>query len=315
MLAELVDLFESGALQPLPIRVLGRAPGGRGVPVHVAGPARREGRADACRPSWVAGGTVLVTGGTGTLGGLVARHLVAGQGVRDLLLVSRRGPAAADVAGLAAALAGSGARVRVAACDVADREALAGVLAGLSPEHPLTGVVHAAGVLDDGVVTALTPERVAVVMRAKVDAVLNLHELTAGADLSAFVVFSSAAGVLGTAGQGNYAAANACPGRAGSHPPGSGLAGTSLAWGLWEQASGMTGHLNRADRYRMTGAGSGRHSLTGGPGVVRCRVGHGRSVAAPGPLGHDGIAVAATGCRPLLRGLVRVPTRRVAACR
>ncbi|MET8014866.1 type I polyketide synthase, partial [Streptomyces sp. NPDC005266] len=146
-------------------------------------------------------GTVLITGAGGALGGLVARHLVAEYGVRHLLLLGRRGGEGAQ--DLVAELSDAGASVTFAACDVADREALARVLAAVPAEHPLTAVIHAAGVLDDGVVTALTPERIDTVMRPKVDGARWLDELTRDSDLAAFVLFSSAAGVLGTAGQGN----------------------------------------------------------------------------------------------------------------
>ncbi|MGP4115530.1 SDR family NAD(P)-dependent oxidoreductase, partial [Streptomyces sp. 4N509B] len=189
----------------------------------------------------VAGGTVLVTGGTGTLGGLVARHLVAEYGVRSLVLTSRRGMDAGGAVELVAELEAAGAVVEVAACDVADREQLAQALALVPEEFPLRGVVHAAGVLDDGLVTSLSAERLRDVLRPKVDAAVNLHELTRDADLSMFVLYSSAAGIFGNAGQGNYAAANAFLDALAAYRCGLGLSGVSLAWGLWGAESGMTG--------------------------------------------------------------------------
>ncbi|WP_143650241.1 beta-ketoacyl reductase, partial [Streptomyces tricolor] len=159
---------------------------------------------------WHPDGTVLVTGASGDLGALVARHLVAAHGVRHLVLASRRGPAAPGAARLRDELRASGAgTVTLAACDTADRKALADLLAAVPDEHPLTAVVHSASVLDDGVIAALDPDRLDTALRPKADAAWHLHELTRHLNLSAFVLFSSVAGTFGGLGQGNYAAGNA----------------------------------------------------------------------------------------------------------
>jgi acyl transferase domain-containing protein/NADPH:quinone reductase-like Zn-dependent oxidoreductase/acyl carrier protein len=198
-----------------------------------------------------AAGTVLVTGGTGLLGGLVARHLASTGRARNVLLASRSGPAAPGAAGLVADLARNGTGVQVAACDAGDRAALAGLLAAVPADSPLTMVVHAAGVIDDGVTGSLTPARVDAVMRPKADAAWHLHELTRGMDLDAFVLFSAAAATFGGAGQGNYAAANAFLDGLASYRRAAGLPAISLAWGLWATASAMTGHLGSSERARI----------------------------------------------------------------
>ncbi|WP_156754233.1 type I polyketide synthase, partial [Actinokineospora pegani] len=201
------------------------------------------------------GGTVLITGGTGGLGALLARHLVAGHGVRSLLLVSRRGAAAPGAAELVAELVAGGARVAVAAADAADRAALAAALAEVPADAPLTAVVHTAGVLADGTATALTAEQVDTVLAPKVDAAWHLHELTAGAPLAAFVLFSSVSGTTGTAGQANYAAANTFLDGLAAARAAAGLPATSLAWGLWDGTAGMGATVGEADVARWARAG------------------------------------------------------------
>ncbi|WP_086824394.1 type I polyketide synthase [Allokutzneria sp. NRRL B-24872] len=257
--------------------------------------------ADAGTPDFGTG-TVLLTGAGGALGGVIARHLVASHGVRELLLVSRRGVTAPGAAELAADLVEAGASVAWAACDVADRDALADVLAG----HRLSAVVHTAGVLDDGVLGSLTPERVNAVLRPKMDAVLNLHELTE--DLSAFVVFSSVSGIFGSAGQGAYAAANAFLDAFAQHRRAQGLAATSLAWGLWQQGNGMAERLDSVDMNRLKRMGLVALSAEEGLRLFDAAVGLDRAVVAPVRLStekhHDAVPA-------VLRGLLRA-TRRAA---
>ncbi len=257
-------------------------------------------------------GTVLVTGGTGGLGALVARHLVAAHGVRSLLLVSRRGDEAQGAPELAGELEALGARVAIAACDVSDREALEDALALVPGDAPLDAVVHAAGIIDDGVIESLTPERIDRVLAPKLDAAWHLHELTKELDLSAFVLFSSAAGVLGGAGQGNYAAANAFLDALAGHRQAQGLPGTSVAWGLWAQASGMTESLGEVDQARL--ARSGLAPLPSQKGLELFDAVCGMDEPLTLAMRLDVAALRAqarAGMTPaLLRGLIRLPARR-----
>ena len=250
-------------------------------------------------------GTVLITGGTGALGALTARHLVTTHGVKDLLLTSRRGENAPGARDLAAELTELGATVRIAACDAADRDALAATLDGVR----LTAVIHTAGVTDDGVLSALTPERVDAVLRPKVDAAWNLHELTKDRELDAFVLFSSLAGVLGNPGQANYAAANAFLDALAAHRRAHGLPAVSLAWGPWSLSEGMAGKLGEVERGRM--ARSGFLTLSEQEGMARldAALRSERDSVVPLKLDTSALAALGAGCPPLFRGLVRTTRR------
>ncbi|MBM7439964.1 type I polyketide synthase [Streptomyces sp. HB132] len=255
-------------------------------------------------------GTVLITGGTGVLGAVVARHLATAHGVRHLVLAGRSGTSADDFADLAE----SGVRVVVARCDAAERDELAALLAEVPAAHPLTAVVHLAGVLDDGLVTDQTPERLDAVLRPKADAAWNLHELTRDADLAAFVLFSSAAGTVDGAGQSGYAAANAFLDALAAHRGSLGLPGLSLAWGFWEQRTGMTAHLTDADVERMTRAGVRPLPTEEGLRLLDTALGSDEPLLLP--IGLDLRALrGADGVPALLRGLVPAPARRTAATR
>jgi acyl transferase domain-containing protein/acyl carrier protein len=259
-------------------------------------------------------GTVLITGGTGALGALTARHLVTDHGVRHLLLTSRRGADAPGVPELQAELTELGAEVTVAACDAADRDALAAVLATVPADHPLTAVIHTAGVTDDGVLASLTPERVDAVLAPKVDAVWHLHELTKDMDLSAFVLFSSLAGVLGNPGQANYAAANAFLDAVAAHRVAAGLPAVSLAWGPWALTEGMAGKLGDVERSRMARAGFLTLSEAEGMARLDAALLSERDSVVPLKLDTSALAALGSACPPLFRGMVRT-TRRSAADR
>ncbi|MEU3572848.1 type I polyketide synthase, partial [Kitasatospora sp. NPDC036755] len=265
------------------------------------------------RPASVFGaeGAVLITGGTGGLGALLARHLVTEHGVRRLVLTSRRGPEAPGATELAAELTALGAEVDVEACDVADRDALADLLTGLTARGTeLRGVVHAAGVLGDGVIASLTPESLSQVLSAKVDSALHLHELTSDLDLSAFVLFSSVAGTLGAPGQGNYAAANVFLDALAAHRRAHGLAAQSLAWGLWARASAMTGTLTGVDRTRMSQGGVIPLADDEGLSLFDTAPGVDAAVVVPARLDFPSLRAQGDALPELLRDLVPAAPRR-----
>ncbi|RKN11896.1 type I polyketide synthase [Streptomyces radicis] len=313
-LAALVGLFGEGALKRLPVTCwdIRRAR----EAFRFMSQAKHVGKVVLRVPrGWDTGGTVLITGGTGTLGSLVATHLAERHGVRHLLLASRRGPAAQGVPELVEKLRELGAEPEVVACDASDRDALAALLAAIPGERPLTGVVHTAGILDDALIGSLTGEQVDRVIAAKVDAALHLDELTAGADLSAFVLFSSLAGVMGGPGQANYAAANTVLDALAERRAARGLPAVSLAWGLWEEASGMTGDLDQGQWERM--ARTGVRLLGSDEGLAlldETLAAVPEPLVAPAPLDLRAVQrQAASGDVPhKLRGLVRAPARRKA---
>ncbi|ORW88397.1 polyketide synthase [Mycobacterium szulgai] len=319
MLSEVVRLLAAGALTPLPVRAFDVRCASAAY--RFVSQARHVGKVVLTLPDGpggallsgaggeLAGGTVVITGGTGMAGSAVAAHLVERYGVANVVLASRSGAQAAGTAQLVARLREAGAEVAVVACDVADREAVAALLAGLDPRYPLKGVFHAAGVLDDATITGLTPAQVDNVLRAKVDGAWHLHELTAKLDLSVFVMFSSMAGIVGTAGQANYAAANAFLDGLATHRRAGGLPALSVAWGLWEQASTMTQHLGERDRARMNRTGLVPISTEAALGLLDTALLADRPVLLAARL--DPAALAGASVPPLLSGLVAHPIRRV----
>ncbi|MBO3682745.1 type I polyketide synthase, partial [Streptomyces sp. NEAU-YJ-81] len=310
LLAELVELFEAGRIKPLPIRHwdVTQAP----TAFRWMSQGRHTGKIVLTLPRALdPDGTVLVTGGTGTLGATIARHVVTHHGARQLLLISRQGPDAPGATDLTTELTELGAHVRITACDTADRDQLTTTLADIPADHPLTAVIHTAGALDDGVLTALTPDRLDTVFRPKVDAVTHLHDLTRDQDLAAFVIYSSAAGTLGNAGQANYAAANAfldafAQWRHARHRP-----ATSLAWGLWSDTSTLTATMDATDVRRTRRAGVLGMDNAEALRVFDTGLRSGRPALVAAKIDLTALRAPDAELSPLLRGLAR-PARRTA---
>ncbi|MFD3689011.1 type I polyketide synthase, partial [Nocardiopsis sp. NPDC058631] len=314
----LVDLDPAGAEPALVASVLAAEEpqvairGGRALVPRLA---RTTGEADHDLPagSGFGGGTVVVTGATGVLGGVVARHVVVEHGVRHLLLLSRRGVDAPGGRELCAELSALGAEPVLVACDVADRGALAAVLGAVPGDRPVSAVVHTAGVVDDGTLSALSWEQFERVLAPKVDGAWNLHELTRGLDLSAFVLYSSLAGLLGNAGQANYAAGNAFLDALAARRRAEGLPATSLAWGLWEESSDITGDLSEVDRSRLSRSGLLPLATDDALALFDAAVRTQHALLAITRLDTGAMRNRKADPPPLLRGLVRRPVRQDSA--
>ena len=313
ILLDMVARLEGTELSALPVRCwdVRRAP----EAFRFMRQARHTGKIVLTIPSGQeSSGRVLITGGTGTLGTLMARHMVAARGARHVMLASRSGPGASGAAATAADLAARGAGVQVIACDAADRGALAGLLAQIPAVSPLTTVLHMAGVLDDGMIASLTQARVDTVMRAKADAAWNLHLLTQDLDLQAFIMFSSVAASLGSPGQGNYAAANAFLDALAHQRRAAGLPATSVVWGLWAEVSAMTSRLNEETRASMASAAMSALTTAEGTALLDRAVGRDDAVIVAMNMNLAILrAVAQTGTLPvLLHGVAGAPARRMA---
>jgi len=256
--------------------------------------------------------TVLISGGTGGLGALFARHLVEAHGARQLLLASRSGPEAAGVAELVAQLEQLGAAVRIEACDVSDRAQLEALLTTIDAAHPLGAVIHTAGTVADGVIESMQPEQVERVFAPKLDAAWHLHELTQELDLSAFVLFSSLAGTLGTPGQANYAAANSFLDALAAHRQAAGLAATSMAWGVWGESGGAAGQMSETDLARIEQGGVIAISDAQGTELFDRALGSGMALTVPAPFNRGSLRRLgeAGALPPMLAGLAATSRRR-----
>jgi acyl transferase domain-containing protein/pyruvate/2-oxoglutarate dehydrogenase complex dihydrolipoamide acyltransferase (E2) component/NADPH:quinone reductase-like Zn-dependent oxidoreductase/acyl carrier protein len=305
MLAETVAALHSGDLAQIPIATwdMGRAP--------EAFRHLREGRnvgkvvLEIPRPI-DPDATVLISGGTGALGSLLARHLLSAHGARHLLLTSRHGDGAEGAAELGAELQELGAQVTIAACDLAEREQVAALIDSIPKEHPLGAVIHAAGVLEDATIETLGTEQLDRVLAAKADGAWHLHQLTRDLELSTFVILSSIAATIPSPGQANYAAANAFCDALAQKRRAEGLTASSIAWGLWQLEGGMTSHLSEADRTRMRRAGIEPLSASQGLALFDAALAADRAFLLAlclNPAGLRAQARAGT-LAPMLRGLI-----------
>jgi mycoketide-CoA synthase len=311
MLDELRMLFEQGSLRLLP--VTGWDVRHAREAFRFMSQARHVGKNVLTLPAPIdPRGTVLITGGTGGIGALLAEHLVSTHGVRHLLLTSRRGSEAEGADELLERLSALGADVKILACDVTDKAQVKALLEGIDRDHPLSALVHGAGVLDDGVLESLTAERVSGVLAPKVDGAWNLHELTRDTDLRAFVLLSSVAGLFGSPGQAGYAAANAFLDGLAAQRRAQGLVGSSLAWGPWTQIGGMADRSGGLDGARIEGSGMVSLFADEGLGLFDRAHDLGEALAVPVKLEEKVLRrQAITGeLPPLFRGLVHVSPRR-----
>jgi NAD(P)-dependent dehydrogenase (short-subunit alcohol dehydrogenase family)/acyl carrier protein len=261
LLREVIALFEAGAIEPLLAQVfpLSQAPDAfrymaQGKHIGKIVLTMREDEVQVAPPREVSfgpDGTYLITGGAGGLGLSVAQWMVA-RGARHLALVGRSGANAAAEASVEQ-MRQSGAQVAVMRADVAQEQQVADVLAEIRRTMPpLKGIIHAAGVLDDGIMLQLTQERFAPVMSPKINGAWNLHRLTLEEPLEHFILFSSGASVLGNPGQGNYVAANAFLDALAHHRRACGLPGIAINWGAWAEV-GLAAREDRAKNLTQQG--------------------------------------------------------------